>query len=113
MRTVERNMVDTIKNRKCRKFGNTEIYSCNDTDAILVHLHGNLIAKVTVDSVTLYSAGWRTVTTKSRLNAILSGLGINSYIYQSQYQWYVRNITKGVIDTFYDGYTIERKHNGN
>lgn len=113
MRTVERNMVDTIKNRKCRKFGNTEIYSCNDTDAVLVHLHGNLIAKVTVDSVTLYSAGWRTVTTKSRLNAILSGLGLSYSINQVRGVWYVYDYMNVSRDTFYDGYTIERKHNGN
>lgn len=111
MRVIERNMVDTIKNRKCRKFGNTEIYSCNDADAVLVWLHGNKIAKVTRDSVTLYSAGWYTNTTKSRLNAILRGLGLQYYIYQSNYRWYVRNITTGFVDTFYDGYPIERNHN--
>lgn len=112
MRVIERNMVDTIKYRKCRKFGNTEIYTCNDADAVLVWLHNNLIARVSADNVILYSCGWKTPTTKSRLNAILCGLGINCYIYQSQYKWYVRNTTTNVTDTFYDGYTIERNHNG-
>lgn len=112
MRVIERNMVDAIKNRKCRKFGNTEIYSCNDADVVIVWLHGNKIAKVTRDYVELYSAGWRTKTTKSRLNAILRGLGLQYYIYQSNYRWYVCNITTGFIDTFHDGYTIKRNHNG-
>lgn len=111
MRTIEKNMVDTIKVRKCRKFGNTEIYSCNDTDTVIVHLHGNLIARLGSDYVCLRSAGWYSNTTKSRLNAILRGLGLQYYIYQSNYRWYVRNITTGSVDTFHDGYTIERNNN--
>ena len=113
MRTVERNVVDTIKNRKCRKFGNTEIYSCNDTDAVIVWLYGHKIAKITVDYVELYSAGWWTNTTKSRLNAILSGLGLSYSINQVRGVWYVYDYMNVSRDTFYDGYTIERKHNGN
>ena len=113
MRVIEKVMLDAFVagRNKCR--ANDEIVVDTLRGTVSWYLHGNLIAEKSSDFVLIRDAGWQTNTTKSRLNAILWGLGINCYIYQSQYQWYVRNITKGVIDTFYDGYTTERKHNGN
>ena len=48
------------------------------------------------------SCGWQTVTTKSRLNAILDTFFHNVRIVQRQFEWYIDG------DSFFDGYTIIR-----
>lgn len=47
-------------------------------------LHGNLIARKTGDELLITNAGWRSNTTKERLNALP-----NVSIYQKQGQWYL------------------------
>ncbi len=47
-----------------------------------VYLHGNAIARVDIDKETLQVtlAGWDTVTTRSRINALVYGLAPNSMV---------------------------------
>jgi hypothetical protein len=49
-----------------------------------LYLHGNLIARKTGDELLITNAGWRSNTTKERLNALP-----NVSIYQKQGQWYL------------------------
>ena len=80
-------MCKAIHQSKDWKSGNTEVYN-NENNASLVFLHGNLIATITDDDVMLFDGGWRTTTTKSRLNAILSEFGDdNTRVYQKNFQW--------------------------
>ena len=68
-----------------------------------VTLHGNLIATIFNNGdMKLSSCGWQTVTTKSRLNAILDVFFHNVRIVQKQFEWYIDG------DSFFDGYTIIR-----
>jgi len=53
---------------------------------IIVRLHGNAIARLCPRSVSVSDAGWRTSTTKDRLNRILAPYGAR--IAQHEYQWY-------------------------
>ena len=53
----------------------------------VMELYGNKIAWIRLGVLTLSDCGWQTVTTKDRLNAILSGLGLG-YIFQKDYIWY-------------------------
>jgi hypothetical protein len=56
---------------------------------IRVFLHNNCIAKkVYGDGIYLNSCGWETVTTKSRLNALLD---LKDKIYQKNFVWYWKN----------------------
>jgi hypothetical protein len=102
MRKIERQMQSAIRNRQNWSKANTsvEVDTVGDTT---VRLHGNRIATIYNNGdIQLSSCGWETVTTKSRLNAILdtflSGIGI----YQKDFVWYIGK------DTFFDGYVIHR-----
>jgi hypothetical protein len=71
---------------------------------IEVILHSTVIALVEpcAGRLSLYSGGYRTATTKSRLNAILSALGDGFYICQKSGKW---QLWKGgyFYEDFYDG----------
>ena len=68
MRKIESNMNAAIKANKNWSNANTQV----TTEGTLskVYLHGNLIAKVGDDFVTIFDGGFQSNTTKSRLNAI-------------------------------------------
>lgn len=57
--------------------------------------------------VLLNAAGWRTATTRSRINGILRGLGIDATVYQSGFVWYVSGGPSGTPKPFIDGMSIE------
>ena len=74
MRKIERQMVDAILDCRNWKSGNTEVQFFDGVS--FVFLHGNCIAQVRQNSVSLFDGGWQSATTKSRLNAILQANGI-------------------------------------
>ena len=102
MRQIERDMISAIKLGKCWRKANTEVYT-NDNNASLVYLHGNHIATVTYNKVSIFDGGWQSVTTKSRLNALLSELcgGVNKGVYQNKFEWFIRD------DEDYDAHRVE------
>jgi hypothetical protein len=89
MRKIERLMNDAIKASKDWKLDNTEVVACSNVSD--VYLHGNLIARVGETWIQLFDGGWRTKTTKSRLNAILLENGLpEEGIFQKKGVWYVQ-----------------------
>ena len=96
MRAIEKQIIDVIDNALTGKPCNLwNVLSKRDTvnvkdSEIVVLLHGTDI--VTIDrekmSLRLNHGGWTTVTTKSRMNAILSHLGLST-IYQKDFYWYM------------------------
>ena len=48
-----------------------------------------LIAMVGDTWLELFDGGYKTATTKSRLNAILSEHGNSEYVYQKNFEWFV------------------------
>ena len=81
MRKIEEMMVAAIKTKKNWASGNTCVSV--EGDDIKVYLHGNLIAVITDDGVSVSLAGFNTQTTRSRITAIcrvttLDCLGIRS-----------------------------------
>ena len=87
-----------ISNEAAKAFVNGYNYRNNNTtvDAqdnddghkvTTMRLHGNMIAKRGNGKTLLSHCGWETVTTKSRLNAILSELRLPC-IYQKAFVWY-------------------------
>lgn len=93
MRQIERQMLSAIHNRKDWKCDNTQVqvtyfaHGARMIDRISVFLHGNHIAQIEPNSVAVNACGWKTTTTKSRLNAILREF-CNAGIYQKNKQWY-------------------------
>ena len=87
MRQIERDMISAIKLGKCWRKDNTEVYT-NDNNASLVYLHGNHIATVTDVNVRVFDGGWRTSTTKSRLNVIINEFcdALTDGVFKKNYQ---------------------------
>ncbi len=89
MRIIEKQMNTAILKSKDWKNDNTEVLYSPERDASYVYLHGNHIATINETSIELYTCGWKTPTTKSRLNAILSEHGNGARIFQSNFEWFV------------------------
>jgi len=93
MRKIESEMCNAIKSvyitGKAWQKNNTKVLQL-DNKLIEVRLFNNLIAIIAYDDfIILKDANHRTVTTKSRLNALLQHFNILFQIYQKDYQWYV------------------------
>jgi hypothetical protein len=67
---------------------NTAVERDHNDDWIL-KLHGNTIARITEDGLSVTTAGWNTPTTRERLNA-LDGVGVhqkNYVLYLNDKEW--------------------------
>ena len=75
----------------------------------IIRLHGtDIVTKHADGSVTLDSGGWKTVTTKDRMNDHLPGA---ARLWQERGQWYVASEGKRV--PFYDGIRVPQCFAGN
>jgi hypothetical protein len=100
MRKIETQMNKAITAGVDFKSANTEVISC--THVSDVFLHGNLIARIGETWIELFDGGWRTATTKSRLNAILAEHGCpGEYVFQKNYQWFINY--NGATIPFFSG----------
>ena len=115
MRKIESQMCAAIQSNINWKSGNTEVTIDKETNTSSVYLHGNLIATVTDNDMTIYDGGWQSVTTKSRLNALCQEFCIaGEGVFQKDFQWFVRkfvgqsSITGKVfnVDDFTNGYVF-------
>ena len=94
MRLIEKNMNKAIRDRKEHwQSANTSVESfyCSVSDRVgsIVKLHGNKIAEVYANSIVLFDGGWQTVTTKSRLNALLDEFTPGTGVIQRNFEWYL------------------------
>ena len=95
MRKIEKQMCDAIQSNKDWKLKNTEVITIDGVS--FVYLHGNQIATIDEDSMTIYDGGWQSVTTKSRLNALCDAFCIDGEgVFQKDFQWYVRLFTGAI-----------------
>ena len=114
MRKIESQMCAAVQSNKDWKSGNTSVHFNPETGVSIVRLHGNKIAEVSDNDVTIFDGGWQSVTTKSRLNALcdyfcVSGEGV----FQKDFVWYVRKFvgaingqSKFVTESFDNGYVF-------
>ena len=86
MRKIEQQMNKAILNRQDFKKDNTEVITISDCS--FVYLHGNHIATVG-DTLQICDDGWQTVTTKSRLNALLNEFAEGCYVFQKNFDWFL------------------------
>ena len=89
MRNIEFQMNKAICDCKDWKKENTEVTYSSERDASYVMLHGNHIATIGDTFLELYTCGYKTPTTKSRLNAILKEHGNDARIFQRDFEWFV------------------------
>ena len=93
MRKIEEKMNKAIRSRENFKLDNTEVF-ISSTGAAHVYLHDNLIASFTDNEMVFHREcvaypKWKTRTTKSRLNAMLSEFYNDLSIFQRKGEWYV------------------------
>ena len=82
---------------------NTQVTYNNSTNCSQIHLHGHLIATFdhNLRAVKLDSCGYETVTTKSRLNAILEEVKYGCKVFQKNFDWFVSYNDQ--VASFWDG----------
>lgn len=89
MKKIEERMVAAIKSEQPFRESNTEVLPVwsgdNEYSVVLgvkVYLHGNCIAQITPSEkrIDLHTCGWDTVTTTSRMNAILAGCTDGAFV---------------------------------
>ena len=91
MRKIESLTIAAINANENFKRANTEVIFDSETNESKVYLHGNHIATVDDDSMTIMDGGYQSTTTKSRLNALIQEFCITGEsVYQKNYQWFVR-----------------------
>jgi hypothetical protein len=106
MRKIETLMNRAILDGQDWKLANTRVEYEHGNRISRVYLHGNKIAEVGDNFITLYDGGWRSVTTKSRISAILEKHSRGDKIYQKNYQWFIYDSKAQKSEPFYSGMTL-------
>ena len=92
-----------LSNKGNWKGSNTEVEFNSNTNCSSVYLHGHQIATLdhSTNALKLSSCGYETVTTKSRLNAILEEVKYGCKVFQKNFDWFVRYNNQ--TQSFFDG----------
>ena len=92
-----------ISNKGNWSGSNTTVLYNESTNCSQVLLHGHNIATVdhSTNAVKLSSCGYETVTTKSRLNAILEEVKYGCKVFQKNFTWFVKYQSQTLM--FWDG----------
>ena len=101
MRKIEREMIQAIIDRSHFSKANTKVQvhvpmGVDSRAEMRVYLHDNHIATYANEGLYINHQGWKTNTTKSRLNALIQFvLGGLSGIYQKDFEWYLKKVDGG------------------
>jgi len=102
MRKLERKMNFALSNKSNWSGSNTQVIYNDNTNSSSVYLHGHEIATFDhhTNSIKISSCGYETVTTKSRLNALLSEVKYGAKVFQKNWEWFVgyNNQTQDFFD---------------
>lgn len=72
-----------------------------------VQLHNTTVVKFDRDFITLNSGGWKTTTTKARMNQVSNEYGLGYRVFQKDHEWYVSVGEKTL--PFSDNMILKRK----
>ena len=105
MRKIESQMNAAITAGRDWSSANTSVHHNEEENVMVVRLHGNKIAEVGDDFMTIFDGGWQSVTTKSRLNALFAEFcNPGEGVFQKAYQWFVT--VNGQTIPFQSGMTL-------
>ena len=92
MRKIEQQMNSAIRYRRNWAGSNTMVRVSREV--IEVFLHGNHIASVdtATNQLQIFDGGWQSVTTKSRLNALLDEFADGARVIQRNYTWFLSDL---------------------
>ena len=68
--------------------------------------HNTAVVMFNHETIILCSGGWKTLTTKTRMNQASNQYHLGYQVYQEDFEWYVNY--KGETLDFFDGITLER-----
>ena len=110
MRKLEKQMNFALSNKANWGKSNTRVEYNSNTNCSSVYLHGHQIATLdhNTNAVKLDSCGYETVTTKSRLNAILEEVKYGCKVFQKKFEWFVSYNNQ--TQSFFDGMILLDKH---
>ena len=111
MRKIEQQMNFAISNKGNWSSSNTQVSYNESSNCSSVYLHGHQIATIDhhTNAVKLDSCGYETVTTKSRLNAILSEVKTGCSVYQKDFNWFV-SYADQVVSFFDNMILVDANH---
>jgi hypothetical protein len=110
MRKITSQSVDAFVNEYRFKQGNTAVCGATEAREWYLMLHNNLIAKkiVFVNELWITDAGWQTVTTRERLNGVISRITLGWVLFQKNWEWY---LTDGDVTVKWKGSATFRDGN--
>ena len=89
MRKIEVSMNRAVQSGTDFRLANTTV--SHHEGVAIVRLHGNKIAEIGDDFMTLFDGGWQSTTTKSRLNALLAEFGHDGErVFQKAFNWFIQ-----------------------
>lgn len=105
MRTIEREIYNVAismdKNGERRLSERDRVW--REGNIVVIFLHTTKIAQIEDGKMQLFARGWRSTTTKSRLNSLLQNTKSDWRIFQEKFEWKVRNLKTGETKEFDDG----------
>ena len=97
MRKIEQQMCAAVQSNKDWQSANTSVHFDPETGISIVRLHGNKIAEVSDNDMTIFDGGWQSNTTKSRLNALCTEFCVSGEgVFQKDFAWYVRKFVGAI-----------------
>ena len=98
-----------ISNKADWSSSNTRVEYNNSTNCSSIYLHGHQIATFdhNLKAVKLSSCGYETVTTKSRLNALLSEVNYGVRVFQKNFVWFLGKNKETLM--FWDGMILSNE----
>ena len=108
MRQIEQQMNFAITHKGNFSKSNTRVEYNENSNCSTVVLHRTAIATYdhNTQALKLNTGGWHSVTTKSRLNAILQELITGARVFQKQFDWYL-SYNNQTVD-FWDGMILSQ-----
>ena len=106
MRKIEQQMNTAIRYRRNWAGSNTMVRVSREV--VEIFLHGNHIASLdtATHKLTIKDGGWQSVTTKSRLNALLDEFVPSVGIFQKNWTWFLSERLDGSVVHFISGMTV-------
>ena len=111
MRKIERAMNSAVISKSNWSKSNTAVCYNENSNCSTISLHGHEIAVYdhNTKAVKLDSCGYETVTTKSRLNALLSEVMYGAKVFQKNWEWFVSYYQQ--TESFTDGMILLNEGN--
>lgn len=75
----------------------TSVFTLDDGALCVVYHNTSVVKKKPDGSIELNTGGWRTATTKLRMNQASNQFGLGYCVYQKDFDWYVRSINGTVL----------------